>query len=107
MTRNRNANPDIPQPRKLRERKPKRKISWRDIDSSYLHGFITAVVEDGSAVMLGRTLDEATLTVLVLAGNEKYRKYISNLADVEDELDDILWDLNLTNPTLDDPTVTR
>jgi hypothetical protein len=92
--RNVNPNPTVPNLREVPKRS-KRVISWSQVSPTLLHWFTATICDDGSAVLYGRTMDETTLSILVLCGNDKWRKYCSHIADVPDALYDILDEMQV------------
>src|SRR5919108_3693879 len=55
----------------------RRSISWSSAPTDSLHQFIATLTDSGHAVMFGRTMDEGALSLVVLAGNDKFKEYIT------------------------------
>jgi hypothetical protein len=76
-------------------RRQRRTISWSASGSETLRTFIDVLTTNGCAVMFGRTTDGGALSLLVLAGNDKLREYITIESDILPVFDDILQDLEM------------
>jgi hypothetical protein len=70
-------------------------ISWSAAGAESLRSFVSALTEAGCAVMFGRTTDGGALSLLVLAGNDKYREYITTPGDIMPTLLDVLDDCGI------------
>lgn len=75
-------------------------VSWASAGADTLKTFIATLTESGSAVMFGRTSDGGALSLLVLAGNDKYREYITVASDILPTFQDVLEDLQLGELTI-------
>ena len=62
--------------------------------------FVDNLTQNGCAVMFGRTTDGGALSLLILAGNDKYREYITSPGDILPTFLDLLEDLNMADVNL-------
>lgn len=63
--------------------------SWEDADADGLWRTITAIVNAGDAVTLGRTRDGGALSLVILSGDDRIRRYARGAAEVEQLLREI------------------
>lgn len=63
--------------------------SWEDADPDELWRTITAIVNAGDAVTLGRTRDGGALSLVILSGDERVRRYARGAEEVEQLLREI------------------
>ena len=63
--------------------------SWEDADPDELWRTITAIVNAGDAVTLGRTRDGDTLSLVILSGDDPVRRYARGTKEVEQLLREI------------------
>lgn len=75
-----------------RGRHHRRSIQWGVVGAESLRSFVEQMTNAGCAVMFGRTSDGGALSLLVLAGNDKVREYITDPADAMPVLAELLAD---------------
>ena len=63
--------------------------SWEDADPDELWRTITAIVNAGDAVTLGRTRDGGALSLVILSGDDRVRRYARGTKEVEQLLREI------------------
>lgn len=63
--------------------------SWEDADPDELWRTITAIVNAGDAVTLGRTRDGGALSLVILSGDDRVRRYAHGADEVEQLLREI------------------
>src|SRR5690348_252043 len=63
--------------------------SWEDADADELWRTITAIVNAGDAVTLGRTRDGGALSLVILSGDDRVRRYARGTEEVEQLLREI------------------
>lgn len=63
--------------------------SWEDADADELWRTITAIVNAGDAVTLGRTRDGGALSLVILSGDDRVRRYARGAEEVEQLLREI------------------
>jgi hypothetical protein len=66
--------------------------SWEDADQEELWRTITEIVNAGDAVTLGRTRDGGALSLVILSGEERIRRY----ARGADELAELLKEIRVS-----------
>jgi len=66
--------------------------SWEDADAEELWRTVTAIVAAGDAVTLGRTRDGGALSLVILSGDDRIRRY----ARGEDEVRELLREIRVT-----------
>lgn len=64
-------------------------VTWADADVEMLRRAVMAVVEDGGAIILGRTSDGGALMVQILHGQGRVKIYPAS----QDELDTALMEI--------------
>jgi len=57
-------------------------ISWTGGPADSIRHLIGALTDNGNAVLFSRTLDGGALGIQVLAGSERTKEYVSDLADI-------------------------
>lgn len=57
-------------------------ISWSGGPADGIRHLVGALTDNGNAVLFSRTLDGGALGIQVLAGNERTKEYVSDLADI-------------------------
>ena len=65
--------------------------SWEDADAEELWRTVTAIVNAGDAVTLGRTRDGGALSLVILSGDDRIRRY----ARGEDETRELLQEIRV------------
>lgn len=63
--------------------------TWEDADADELWRTITAIVNAGDAVTLGRTRDGGALSLVILSGDDRIRRYAHGAEEVEQLLREI------------------
>jgi hypothetical protein len=71
--------------------------SWEDADSDELWKTITAIVNAGDAVTLGRTRDGGALSLVILSGDDRIRRYARGADEIHSLLVDIRTSLEATD----------
>jgi hypothetical protein len=66
--------------------------SWEDADQEELWRTVSMIVAAGDAVTLGRTRDGGALSLVILSGDERIRRY----ARGADELHELLAEIRST-----------
>lgn len=71
--------------------------SWEDAEPEELWRTVTAIVRAGDAVTLGRTRDGGALSLVILSGDERIRRYARGADEVRALLADIRTTLEATD----------
>lgn len=71
--------------------------TWEDADQEELWRTITAIVNAGDAVTLGRTRDGGALSLVILSGDERIRRYARGADEIHSLLVDIRTSLEATD----------
>lgn len=74
----------MPEPKKIytfrdgpyKSQTRKVQISWSSLGETSMHAFVSQVTELGYTVCFSRTKDGSSLSLTVMAGNEKIKEYI-------------------------------
>lgn len=70
--------------------------SWEDADQEELWRTVTAIVNAGDAVTLGRTRDGGALSLVILSGDERIRRYARGAEELSALLREIRTSLEAT-----------
>jgi len=71
--------------------------SWEDADQEELWRTITEIVNAGDAVTLGRTRDGGALSLVILSGDERIRRYARGADELAALLKEIRTSLAATD----------
>jgi hypothetical protein len=75
---------------KLDKGKPNTAITWAQVDGPTLKACVGFVTGCGDAITLGRTTDGGALSVTILSGADRLKKYATTPAEAKQLLDDII-----------------
>lgn len=62
------------------------RVSYGGADTKLLHLVIAAVVDNGDALVFGRTRDGGAVVLTILSGDEKHKFYSTNNGELADNL---------------------
>lgn len=62
------------------------RVSYGGSDPKLLHLVIAAVVDNGDALVFGRTRDGGAVVLTILSGDEKHKFYSTNNGELNDNL---------------------
>jgi hypothetical protein len=79
------------------------RVSYGGSDPKLLHLVIAAVVDNGDAVVLGRTRDGGAVVLTILSGDEKHKFYSTNNGELADNLNLIRREYGITPLRTDVP----
>ncbi len=71
--------------------------TWEDAEPDDLWRTVTAIVNAGDAVTLGRTRDGGALSLTILSGDERIRRYARGDVEVKELLAEIRASLEATD----------
>lgn len=76
---------------------PAELASWEDADQEQLWRTVTEIVNAGDAVTLGRTRDGGALSLVILSGEERIRRYARGAEELAELLAEIRTSLAATD----------
>lgn len=79
-------------------RRPRHQVSWQDIPEHLIRDFVVACEGVGVGVVLGRTLNGSSLSVVCLDGAAKPKDYIGTPDDAIPVLEGLLWAVDADVP---------
>lgn len=83
-------NPAVSKYARLSEGTDSGSVSWEEVDGRALKAAVTAATEDGCALILSKTSDGGALSVTLLAGAQRHKKYAKSAQLAESLLLEII-----------------
>ena len=65
-------------------------VSWEEVDGRLLKAAVCATTEDGCAIILSKTSDGGALSITLLAGPERVKKYAKDAQLAESILQELV-----------------
>lgn len=65
-------------------------VSWEEVDGRLIKAAIVAASEDGCAIIFSKTSDGGALSLTLLAGNDRHKKYGKSASLTESILHEVI-----------------
>lgn len=65
-------------------------VSWEEVDGRLIKAALVAATDDGCAVIFSKTTDGGALSLTLLAGSDRHKKYAKNAEIAESVLHEVI-----------------
>jgi hypothetical protein len=84
------ANPAVSKYARLSEDNASGAVSWEEVDGRLIKAALVAATEDGCALIFSKTSDGGALSITVLAGADRHKKYAKSSELAESVLHEVI-----------------
>lgn len=84
------ANPAVSKYARLSESSSNGPVEWEEVDGRLIKAAIAAATRDGCALIFSRTSDGGALSVTLLAGSDRHKKYAKSAELAESLLHELI-----------------
>jgi len=83
-------NPAVSKYARLSEESGGAPITWEEVDGRLIKAALVASTEDGCALIFSKTADGGALSLTILAGTDRHKKYASRVEVAESLLHEVI-----------------